>query len=351
MNLKQLATRLNLSVSTVSRALNGYTDINEETRQRCIKAAKAAGYIPNSLAKRLAEGRTATIAVIVPLLQGEFAPPMYLGFLQGIDEALQERGMDALVTMGQDPPNELRPFRRLIEAKRVDGLIFGRPRRDDSRIKFLMRKDIPFVVIGQSPSSKEFPFVDVDRHVAARDAAVFLYRLGHRHIAMLNTPEQFVFSQRARAGFVAGMTTCGALVDEAMIVDAGFGEGSGFVAAAHLLGHPDPPTAFVCDNDLLSIGCMRAMRARGIRPGIDGAVVSCEDNQPARLVDPALTAFSAPAVEVGRKAVELLLRSIAGEPVSTLHHVFEPRLIERGTHCTMQATPDRVRKMPAKHRI
>ena len=129
MNLKQLATRLNLSVSTVSRALNGYTDINEETRQRCIKAAKAGGYIPNSLAKRLAEGRTATIAVILPLLQGEFAPPMYLGFLQGIDEALQERGMDALVTMGQDPPNELRPFRRLIEAKRVDGLIFGRPRR------------------------------------------------------------------------------------------------------------------------------------------------------------------------------------------------------------------------------
>ncbi|MBM3524367.1 MAG: LacI family transcriptional regulator, partial [Alphaproteobacteria bacterium] len=117
MSLKELARRLDLSVSTVSRALNGYDDISPSTRDRALKAARDLGYKPNTMAKRLAKGTTGTIAVVLTPPQDEFAPPMYLGYMQGIDDALQERGMDTLVTVGRAPPDDLGAFRRLTEGK------------------------------------------------------------------------------------------------------------------------------------------------------------------------------------------------------------------------------------------
>lgn len=333
LSLKELARRLDLSVSTVSRALNGYDDINPATRARALKAAREIGYAPNMLAKRLAEGTTGTIAVVLTPPQDEFAPPMYLGYLQGIDDALQERGMDTLVTVGRAPPDDLGAFRRLIESKRVDGLIFGRTRPDDPRIAYLLGAGRPFAVIGQCPGSFVFPYVDTDRRGAAAEAARTLIELGHRRIALINTDERFVFSQLARRGFQEGLAAKGRKLTAGMAVDAGLNEKSGHEAAERLLARTQAPTAFVCGNDLLAIGAMRAAKQRGLTPGRDVAFIALEDNQPARLVDPQLTAFSVSAVEVGRKVVDMLLRSIAGEAAEGLRHVFTPRLVLRGTHC------------------
>ena len=333
MSLKQLAQHLDLSVSTVSRALNGYTDISEETRERTLRAAKALGYSPNTLAKRLAEGRTGTVAVVLTPPFDEFIPPMFLAYLQGVDEALRARGMDTLVTMGEEPPDDLLAFRRLVEGKRVDGFIFGRTSKADRRVRYLLKERVPFVAIGQSPGRWVFPFVDVDRYWAARKAVRLLTGLGHERIALVNTGGQFVFSQRALSGYSDALTEAGLPSNEHYIVDAGFTDTSGYTAALKILTEEPRPTAFVGGNDLLAIGCMRALRAQGLVPGRDAAVVSCEDNQPARLVDPPLTALSAPAVEIGRLAVDLLIRAMAGEAPEQLQHIVHPELVERGTHC------------------
>lgn len=332
MSLKELARRLDLSISTVSRALNGYEDISTSTRERTLEAARALGYRPNTIAKRLAEGTTGTVAVVLTPPQNDFAPPMYLGYLRGIDHALRKRGMDMLVTVGRPPPDDIAAFRRLTETKRVDGLIFGRTRPDDQRIAYLVENKRPFTVIGQCPGGPVFPFVDTDRQAAAAEAAVTLIGLGHRRIALLNTDERFVFSLLARRGFFEGCAAGGGDV-EIIVVDAGLDERSGDAAAERLLGDPHPVTAMVCGNDLIAIGAMRAATRRGLVPGRTVAVVALEDNQPARLVDPQLTAFTVSSVEVGRKAVELLLRSIAGEPAESLRHIFRPKLVLRGTHC------------------
>lgn len=332
MSLKELARRLDLSISTVSRALNGYDDISPSTRERTLQAARDIGYKPNTLAKRLAGGTTGTVAVVLTPPQDEFAPPMYLGYLQGIDDALQERGMDTLVTVSRQPPDELGAFRRLIEGKRVDGVIFGRTRPDDARIKFLIDAKAPFAVIGQCPGPLVFPFVDTDREAAAEEAAQMLAGLGHRRIVLINTDEQFVFSKFARRGFVSGCASAGGEV-QGEVVDAGLNERFGFAAAERLLSNPATPTAFVCGNDLLAVGAMRAAKQRGLMPGHGIAFVSLEDNQPAHLTDPQLTAFSVSSADVGRKAVDMLLRSIAGQPAGRLRHIFKPRLVLRGTHC------------------
>jgi LacI family transcriptional regulator len=337
LSLKELARRLDLSVSTVSRALNRYDDISPSTRERALKAARELGYKPNTMAKRLAEGTTGTIAVVLTPPQDEFAPPMYLGYMQGIDDALQERGMDTLVTVGRAPPDDLGAFQRLTEGKRVDGIIFGRTRPNDRRIAYLLDNDRPFCVIGQCPGRLVFPYVDTDRRGAAAEAVQTLINLGHRHVALINTDEQFVFSQLARQGFAEGCAAAGRKRQADVIVDGGLNEGSGRAAADRLLSGAHTPTAFVCGNDLLAIGAMRAAKQRGLTPGRDVAVIALEDNQPARLVDPPLTAFSVSAVKVGRKAVELLLRSIAGEPSARLRHIFEPRIVLRGTHCAPPA--------------
>src|SRR5262249_40177374 len=138
MNIQEFAASLKLSVSTVSKALNGREDVSPETRKRVLEAAELHGFSPDPAARRLGRQSGDTVAFVVSPPQTSFAHPFFLDMLMGVNDAMDNSGLQVIVASARSIESELDVFKRLIERQRVDALLFGRTRRQDERIEYLL---------------------------------------------------------------------------------------------------------------------------------------------------------------------------------------------------------------------
>ena len=155
MSLKEIAQELGLSLTTVSRALNGYSDVSGKTRELVVAAAKARGYRPNPSALRLATGRTNAIGVVYPLTTNDISDPLFLDVVGGMTTRLDKAGFDLLIISAM-PGEEMRPYVRMIEGRRVDALIVARTLMHDPRLEYLSERGYPFVAYGRSEITKPY---------------------------------------------------------------------------------------------------------------------------------------------------------------------------------------------------
>jgi LacI family transcriptional regulator len=331
MKLSELARHLDLSTSTVSRALNGYSDVSAATRARVEEAALRLGYTPHPAGLKLRTGRTDMIAVILPRPQVQFATPFFLEILTGVDEVLSPTRFELIVTAVRERDDETTTFRRIVESRRVDALIFGRTRTRDARIAYLIERSMPFVALGRSGNDRRFAFIDIDHETSGRQAAERLARAGHRRIALVNTLHEFNYSRLCAKGFVAGLAAAGIAADAALMVNADMTEESGFDAMSRLLRVAPRPTAVACGNDMLAFGVLRAIRSAGLEPGRDVAVIGCDDHPLSRTTAPPLTTFAAPVRAAGAEAARMLLKLLDGAKPSDLQQVWQPELVVRAS--------------------
>ena len=184
MNLKQLADILSLSQTTVSRALNGYPEVAEETRRRVIAAAKRYGYRPNPSARRLATGKAGMIGYVMPTGASVEIDPHFIEFLSGLGEYARTHELDLALSPTLVEEEET-TYRRVVANKQVDAVYVSAPRPQDSRIRLLEQNNFPYIVHGRSEGLQfEYPFVDIDNDGAFHDAARLMVQFGH----MLDTP-------------------------------------------------------------------------------------------------------------------------------------------------------------------
>lgn len=331
MNLTEFAKKLGLSVSTVSRALNGYTDVSETTRRRIFEAAEQIGYVANPAARGLRKRSSGLIAFVLSYPQKQFASPFFLDMLVGIDERLRETEFQLVVTTAPSMEGELACFKRLVEKQRVDGLIFARTRKHDDRIEYLQSCGVPFVTHGRSETSEPFPYLDIDHTVVGRNGCGRFIGLGHTRIALLNTPSYLMYSHHRRAGYEAALKAAQMKVDKSLIVDEELTEEGGAAGARKLLSLKNPPTAILCGNDLVAMGAMRAISEAGLQPGSDVGVIGSDDNPYGKYLPVPLTTFHSPVVEVGRRLSDLLLLAIDGKPASELQELWIPELVIRAS--------------------
>jgi LacI family transcriptional regulator len=331
MNIQELAATLRLSVSTVSKALNGRADVSPATRKRVLDAAKRYGFSPDPVASRLRRQSTDTIAFVISAPQTSFAHPFFLDMLAGVNEAMHETSYQVIVASARSVETEIDLFRRLVERQRVDALLFGRTRRHDERISYLLARDVPFVAFGRSETPGDYPYLDIDHSVVGHDGAARFIALGHRRIALVHAPEYLMFSHLERMGYTTALRAAGIAFDRALCVEAAMTEDGGAQAARRLLEQKDPPTAFVCGHDLIAIGVMRAIAETGRVPGLDVGVIGGDDHPIGRYVQPALTTFSAETHRAGKRMAEMLLARFAGKAPRELQEVWAPELIIRAS--------------------
>lgn len=331
MNLKELAKRLGLSPSTVSKALNDRPDINESTRQKVLAAAERYRYRPDPAGQRLRRQSSDAIGFVLSAPQAHFAHPFFLDMLMGINEELEGTRYQVIVTSARSLEHELECFEWLVEQQRVDGLLFGRTRRDDPRIDYLIKRDIPFVTFGRSEAANSFPFVDIDHTVVGREGCARFIALGHRRIALLNTPEQLTFSQHHKIGYREALRAAGIAWAPELYVARDITEEAGARAAHELLGLKQPPTAILCGNDLMAIGAMRAITERGLIAGRDVGVIGGDNHPVSALIQPGLTTFSAETYASGKRMAQMLLARMTGTPAKDLQEVWMPKLIIRSS--------------------
>ncbi|CAM2154631.1 LacI family transcriptional regulator [Pararobbsia alpina] len=337
MNIQELAATLKLSVSTVSKALNGREDVSAETRQRVVEAAERLSFSPDPAARRLRRQSADTVAFVVSAPQTSFAHPFFLDMLMGINEAMDNSGLSVIVASARSVESEIDVFKRLIERQRVDALLFGRTRRQDERIEYLLERDIPFVAFGRSETSSEFAYVDIDHQIVGRAGCARFSSLGHRRIALVHAPEFLMFSHLERQGYKEALRAAGIPFDKTLCVETAISEEGGAEAARRLLELPEPPTAIVCGHDLLAMGVLRGIAETGRVPGRDIGVIGGDNHPIGRYVQPALTTFSAETHRAGKRMSEMLLERINGRPGKALQEVWAPELIIRasdGPHVT-----------------
>ncbi|HCD7730161.1 TPA: LacI family DNA-binding transcriptional regulator [Citrobacter koseri] len=331
-NIVKLAQYLGLSVSTVSKALNGREDVSKATKQRVLAAASELGFSPDPAGRRLRSGTSETIGFVLSYPQAHFAQPFFLDLMAGIDQELEKTPYQLVIVTGRSIESEIDSFRRLVEQQRVDAVMFGRTRKEDARIQFLQDRSVPFATLGRSETGNPFPFVDIDRTVAGRNGTARFIGLGHRRIGLLNTPDYLMLSHHLRAGYMAALDAANLSFDPALIVDGELSETGGLAGARKLLAMKNPPTAIMCGHDLIASGAMQAIVETGKRPGTDVAIIGCDNHPLGPYLNPPLTTFSAPTQEAGQRMVQLLLAHMNGKPVETLQEVWSPELILRSSH-------------------
>ena len=156
MKLKDLAERLGLSQTTVSRALNGYPEVSEKTRQRVLEAARQANYRPNASARRLATGRAGAVGIVMPTDGNLLVDPHFVEFLAGIGERLAQDETDIVISPAASD-DEIAGYRRMSSGTRVDVMIVSSPTVEDERVRFLSELGFPFVIHGRTSANIPMP--------------------------------------------------------------------------------------------------------------------------------------------------------------------------------------------------
>lgn len=313
MNLKELAALLDLSTTTVSRALNGYPEVSVATRERVVAAARRHGYAPNQVAKRLATGRTLAIGHVIPLARHQMINPLFAEFISGAGETYSIAGYDMIASVVPEA-EETEAYRTMIAQRKVDGILVHTPRLLDTRIDLLRDLGLPFLAHGRdSRPERDYCWIDINNRRAFLRATDLLLDLGHRRIGFLNGMEHLHFAQRRRSGHVAALSARGIEPDPALMAHDEMTESYGYESVFRMLSMPDPPTAFLASSIITAFGALRAVSELGLRLGADISILTHDDDlshMPNSGAVPLFTATRSSIRAAGRRAAEMLIALI-----------------------------------------
>jgi DNA-binding LacI/PurR family transcriptional regulator len=310
-SIRELARHLNVSIGTVSRALNGKSDVNEETRRRVLAAAHEFGYSPNQSGRSLRQGVTGMIALILPTNRKmALADTIFMAVIEGLRAFLDDRKLDLMVLLCGPEENANAYVRRVAARRLADGLIIAETQRNDSRIDFLLEKDIPFVAFGRSLSGSGYPWVDLDFEHVAREAVARFAAQGHTRIGAATSSDDINYGYVFADAFRAALHDHGLAFDPALLFRVENSDDGGYELGHTLATMDQPPTAVVLVNEMMAIGLYRSLAERGQVAGRDLAVIGFQEEPNSRLLSPRVTCFRTALPDLGARLGEALLATI-----------------------------------------
>lgn len=325
--IRRLADHLQLSIGTVSRALNGRPDVNEETRARVLKAADALNYVANQSGRSLRRGVTGAIGFMVQTgpqfnVQGE---NFFTSVFDGVQTVLNRHRLDLIVLLcsaDEDPDQYLR---RMVLRGFVDGMILSHTLRIDPRIAFLSDRKLPFVTLGRSQTEAGQPWIDIDFEGIGRLAVERFVARGHRDIAVSLPFDDINLGHVLHAAVSTAMGRLGLVLRPDHVLRSQPGEAGGYEVANQLCQMSRRPTAIVLSDESLAIGLYRGLTERGIVPGRDIAIIG-RDSLAVRFLTPTLTRFGQTlrnlGIELGEALLALMPPYDQAYPLGTLRKVW-----------------------------
>ena len=315
--IRDVARAADVSVATVSRALNGIDKVAGLTRDRVLRIVHELDYVPHSGARALSTRRTDTIGVLLPDLHGEF----FSELIRGIDLAARARGLHLLLSSSHGNPAEAAAALRAMRS-RVDSIIVMLPGAGDELVQS-HKGSVPMVFLG-SGAHRGQPSFEIDNFAGAVAITRHLLDTGRSRIAFVAGPaDNFEARERLR-GYRAAIEAAGG---SEWIADGDFSEESGREAAKTFIAAA-PPDAVFCANDMMAIGCLETLREAGFQIPDDIALAGFDDIPIARYVSPALTTAAVPIAEIGRRALECCVDLVAGRSTGR-RQMFQPTLAIR----------------------
>lgn len=330
--IKDIARSLNISISTVSRALRGLPEIHPDTRNAVIKLAEELDYQPNQLAKNLAKSRTKTIGVIVPNLSYHFFSAM----LNSIEEAALQAGYSVLVCQTNESYlREITNIQNLLRSQ-VEGFIISLSRDTDNyeHVERLARKNIPLVLFDRYVESIDVSKVIVDNEAAAFKATEHLIENGCRRIGFLAGPARLLLSNQRIKGYQAALAKHDLQVGDQYIFHCDYTQENTIMQTLALTSLPQPPDGLITISDRVAYPAIYALKQKGLRVPDDVAVVSFNNEPVSAFFSPALSSISQPIQDMGTETVRLLLKQLDANDSTTVAsetRIMETQLIVRAS--------------------
>lgn len=306
-----MARELNVSISTVSRALKNHPDVSSELTARVKALAAEWNYTVNPLAMGLLKQQTKMIGVIVPDLVTHF----YASIIWGIEQEAKKQGYYLVISSSNESmEKEIESVQNLIKT-RVDGLIVCLSRETDQFDHFeqLIRNEVPLVFFDRVCLKGKVPIVEVDNCEAAVNITEHFFRNGYRRIAYLSGPLQLNISRERLEGYRKGLRLCSLELDGNLLEQCDLTAEDATRATARLLDQSTPPDAIFGINDTVAFAAMKEIKRRGLNIPADIGLVGFTDDFHATVTDPQLTSVMHPTEEMGRTAARLFFESI-GNP-------------------------------------
>ena len=331
--LKDIARESGYSITTVSRALAGYSDVNENTRRHIAEVADKLGYQPNLLARQLRNQRTQTLGLIIPSADHSVSNEFFSQLLLGIGDAASRAGYDLLISAQMPGEPEMSAYRRIVGGSRVDGTILARTRQQDERIAYLQKMKHPFAVNGRAAPGEvsDFPYIDVDSQAGICSIVEHLVELGHEHIGLLLPPTEMAFTAYRHQGYREGLSGAGLPYRADYVRHGDLLRAGGYQNTCRLLDEYPEITAIAASNDLMALGAMIATQERGLRVGEDISIAGFDDIPAAEYAHPPLTTVHQPIHEIGQRLVNLLNQQILGEPQQETQILLQGELVIRAS--------------------
>jgi LacI family transcriptional regulator len=312
LTIKDLARKLGVSPSTVSRALRGHPDISQATRLRVAEAAEKYHYHPNQLAQSLQKRRSSVIGVVVPAIRHDF----FSSTISGIEEVAYDNGYTIMVCQSNETlAREILNVQALV-ANRVAGLLIAISSETTTHehLSQAIRQRVPLVQFDRVVEELDTGKVVVDDYAAAFGAVEHLVRSGYRRIGHMAGQEGIALNRKRFEGYRDALAAHGLPLEEKFHLRGGYREEDGRAGAERYLALGDLPEAVLAINDPVAVGLYAGFREAGVRVPDDVALVGFSDIPAAALIDPALTTVRQPAFDMGRAAVSLLLRQFEEGP-------------------------------------
>jgi DNA-binding LacI/PurR family transcriptional regulator len=307
-SLQEVARHAKVSIATVSRVLNQSDKVVPETRAIVEKTLRDLGYRPSRVARRLRmkDGRAHLVGLIIPDIQN----PFYAEIARGVEDAAYAAEYALLLCNSDENPEKELFYLGVMRDESVDGIVLPPFDEADAAVVDTINTGIPIVCVDRSLAKEKTDLVEVDNYRGAHEAVSHLIARGHKNIGLIEGRAQVSTSRERRRGYLDALAEHGLTAKKEFMRSGDFKQESGRVLTNELLSLRTPPTAlFVCNN-LMTVGALAAIHQRNLRIPQDVAIVGFDDLPWAEALDPPPTVVRQPAYNVGRQAMELLLKRI-----------------------------------------
>ncbi|MGX6444920.1 LacI family DNA-binding transcriptional regulator [Neobacillus sp. K501] len=335
--IKDVAKKANVAPSTVSRVISDSPNISEKTKRKVRKIMEEMGFHLNLNARSLVQRSAQTIGIVMKNSTSQsLLNPVFPEVLSGISALCHKQGYSILLSTGESEEEIFQDTVKMVQGKKVDGIIVMYSKRDDQVVPFLMKSGIPFVVIGKPVfDSNQMMYVDNDNYQASIDATNYLINLGHQRIGFIGGDLRFEVTEARLNGYLAALRENDLEIRDGYIKNFPYDREQGAKAIGELLDLAERPTAFVVTDDLNAIIALLVLRERNIKVPEDVSILSFNNTMISRLSTPPLTSVNIQTYQLGFESARCLIEQIKDSTVINKRIIIPANIVERES-CIMK---------------
>ncbi|MGI6403129.1 MAG: LacI family DNA-binding transcriptional regulator [Oscillospiraceae bacterium] len=326
--MKDIAKHMNISVTTVSKVINGHADISEKTRQEVLRTIEEMGYVQNFMASNLRRIKSNMVALVL----SDISTPYFSPVIRGYEKTLSQAGYQILIFGSYENPQKEYDFIRKLSSLQVAGIILDLAKGSEKSIPELQASGIPFVLSNRYIQPDEGPIVSADNELAGYLATRHLLkRKPNRPVVCINGPDHISPTCARYAGYVRALQEAEQELKPEYVYHNYYGLEDSFQVCKEIAASLEPPFSIFCHTDLIAIGVLSGLRAAGLRVPEDVGVIGVDDIEMAAYLTPPLSTVAIPKEQIGELSAKILIDLMEGRTVENPIRFLPPELIQRET--------------------